>query len=59
MEVDVCIQGTAKTLDQRDCASPCRGFGVTGFAGQMCGNGAIDDTEYATHDGRLSGKQKA
>jgi hypothetical protein len=24
--VDVCIKGTAKTLDQRNCASPCRGF---------------------------------
>jgi hypothetical protein len=45
MEVDVCVKGTAKTLDQRDCASPCRGFGVTGFAGQMCGNSAVDDAQ--------------
>jgi len=37
MEVDVCIKGTPKTLDKRDCASPCRGFGVTGFTGQMGG----------------------
>jgi hypothetical protein len=56
--VDVCIQGAAKTLDQRDCANPCRGFGETGFAGQMRGYGAIDDTEYLAHDGRLAGKQK-
>jgi len=33
MVVNIQIEGAPKTLDQRDCASPCRGFGVTGFAG--------------------------
>ena len=55
----MCIKGTAKTLDKRDCASPCRGLGITGFAGQMRGNGAVDDTQYFAHNGRLAGKQKA
>jgi len=59
MEVDVRIQGTTKTLDQRDSASPCRGFGVTGFGGQMRGYGAIDDSEHLAHDSGLAGKQKA
>ena len=44
---------------QRDCASPRRGFSVTGFAGQMCGNSAVDDAQHLAHDGRLAGKQKA
>jgi hypothetical protein len=59
MVVNVQIEGAPKTLDQRDSASPCRGFGVTGFAGQMRGNDAIDDSEHLAHDGRLAGKQKA
>jgi len=52
-------KGTPKTLDKRDCARPCRGFGVTGFAGQVRGNGVVDDAQHLTHDGRLAGKQKA
>jgi len=56
VKVAVCIKGTAKTLDQRDCASPCRGFGVTGFVGQMCGNSAVDDAQHLAHDGRLAGR---
>ena len=59
MVVNIQIEGAPKTLDQRDCASPCRGFGVTGLAGQMRGYGAIGDTEYLTHDSGLTGKQKA
>jgi len=34
-------QGTAKTLDQRDGTGSCGGFGKTGFAGQMRGNGSV------------------
>ena len=49
VEVDVCIKGTGS----------CGDFGKTGFAGQMRGNGSVDDTQYFTHDGRLAGKQKA
>ena len=29
------------------------------FTGQMCGNGAVDNTRHFTHDGRFTGKQKA
>ena len=35
MDMNIRVQCTAKALDQRNCASLCGGFGVTGFADQV------------------------
>ena len=55
------LMGSAKTLDQRDGTGSCGGFGKTGFAGQMRGNGSgSDDAQHLAHDVQVGfGKQKA
>ena len=59
MKVDVEIERTTKSLDQGYCTSLCHGLCITCFSGQMGGNGAVNDTQNFTHNGWLTGKQKA
>ena len=58
MEVNIEVEGTPEALDQGHCASLCGGFGKTGFADQVRGNGAINDAQYLAHDGGLTGQLK-
>ena len=53
------VQCAAKALYQGDSAGVCRSFCVSGFVGQVRGNGAIDYAQHFAHDEGLAGKQKA
>ena len=53
------VECRSKPLDQRHRAGAGRGFCIAGLLDQMRGKGAIDDTEYLTHDRRATGKQKS
>ena len=45
MEMDIRVQCTPEALDQGHCTGLCGGFGVAGLADQVCGNGAVDNTQ--------------
>ena len=56
MEMNIQIQRTAEALDQHHCAGLRDGFGVTGYVGQVRGNGSINDAQHLAHDGGLAGQ---
>jgi hypothetical protein len=46
-------------LDQCDRTRLCRLFVVACFFSDMCGKCAINNTQYFSHDARITGKQKS
>ena len=58
MEVDICIEGTAESLNQRHCAGAGRRAGKSRLLDQVRGNAAIHDAEHFAHDCRTTGKQE-
>ena len=58
MKMDIQVQRTAKTLDQGDGTCVSGLFCIAGFPGQVCSNGAADNTQRLAHDFRLAGKQE-
>jgi len=58
VKVNVEIERATKTLNQSDGTGLCCGLCVTAFSGHMGGNSAVDNAQYLTHDGGLTGEQK-
>ncbi len=54
--VDVEINRSPKTLDYGDGTGVCRGLCAAGFMGQVGGDGAVDDSQYFTHNGWFAGE---
>ena len=59
VKMNIQIQGTAKTLDQRDRTGVSSLPGVTGFMDQVRCNGTVHDAQHPGHDRRLGGEQKS
>ena len=58
-QMDIQVQRTAKTLNQRDRAGVGGRDLVTCFVGQVCLDGAVDDTQCLAHDLRLAGTSRS
>jgi len=54
--VNVEIQGTAKTLDQRDGAGPGDAAGTAGLLDEMGLDGPVDEAQHPAHDLRPAGE---
>jgi len=59
MEVKICIEGTAESLNQRDCAGTGRRAGKSRLLDQVRRNAAVYDAEHLAHDRRATGKQES
>jgi hypothetical protein len=59
MQMDIQVERRPEALNECDGTSVSRGFFVTGFPGQMRGDGAVNDAQYTTHDVWATSKQKA
>jgi len=58
MEVNIQIQRTAKTLDQRDRAGVRRLMRQSGLLDQVRSNHPVNDAEHLAHDRRAAGEQE-
>ena len=58
MKMDIEIKRTAKTLDERHCASPGSPACVPGFPDLVRGQCPVDDPQYPAHH-RWAGREQS